>query len=66
MCIRDSDTVHYGLLPEEKASKMEFLLRTIPTDGTAAYVGDGVNDIEELKLADVGVATVSYTHLGCG
>lgn len=50
------DTVHAGLLPEEKASKMEFLLRTIPTDGTAAYVGDGVNDIEELKLADVGVA----------
>ncbi|MGI6181114.1 MAG: heavy metal translocating P-type ATPase [Agathobaculum sp.] len=50
------DTVHYGLLPEEKASKMEFLLRTIPTDGTAAYVGDGINDIEELKLADVGVA----------
>ena len=34
---------------------MEFLLRTIPTDGTAAYVGDGINDIEELKLADVGV-----------
>ena len=50
------DTVHYGLMPEEKASKMEFLMRTIPTDGTAAYVGDGVNDIEELELADVGVA----------
>ncbi|MDY3618071.1 heavy metal translocating P-type ATPase [Agathobaculum sp.] len=50
------DTVHSGLLPEEKASKMEFLLRTIPTDGTAAYVGDGVNDLSELKLADVGVA----------
>ena len=50
------DTVHSGLLPEEKASKMEFLLRTIPTDGTAAYVGDGVNDLPELKLADVGVA----------
>lgn len=49
------DTVHFGLLPEEKASKMEFLLRTIPTDGTAAYVGDGINDLEELKLADVGV-----------
>ena len=50
------DTVHYGLMPEEKASKMEFLMRTIPTDGTAAYIGDGVNDIEELKMADVGVA----------
>lgn len=50
------DTVHFGLQPEEKASKMEFLMRTIPTDGTAAYIGDGVNDIEELKMADVGIA----------
>lgn len=50
------DTTHFGLQPEEKASKMEFLMRTIPTDGTAAYVGDGVNDIEELKMADVGIA----------
>lgn len=50
------DTVHSGLMPDEKASKMEFLLRTIPTDGTAAYIGDGVNDLAELRLADVGVA----------
>ncbi|WNX86571.1 heavy metal translocating P-type ATPase [Agathobaculum sp. NTUH-O15-33] len=49
------DTVHAGLLPEEKASKLEFLLRTIPTDGTAAYVGDGVNDASELGQADIGV-----------
>lgn len=50
------DTVHHGLLPEEKASKMEFLMRTIPTDGTAAYVGDGMDDTAELEQADVGVA----------
>ena len=50
------DAVHCGLMPEEKAAKMDFLLRTIPTDGTAAYVGDGVCDIEEIKMADIGVA----------
>ena len=50
------DTIHFGLQPEEKASKLEFLMRTIPTDGTSAYVGDGVNDIEERSMADVGVA----------
>ena len=50
------DTVHCGLMPEEKQAKLDFLMRTIPTDGTTAYVGDGVSDIEQLKMADVGVA----------
>ncbi len=49
------DTVHSGLLPEEKASKMEFLLRTIPTDGTSGYVGNGIDDFDELRQADVGI-----------
>ncbi len=49
------DTVHSGLLPEEKASKMEFLLRTIPTDGTSGYVGNGIDDLDELRQADVGI-----------
>lgn len=55
------DTTHIGLTPEEKATKMEFLLRTIPTDGTTAYVGTGDNDQEELKLADVGITT-GFAH----
>lgn len=49
------DTVHHSLVPEEKASKMEFLLRTIPTDGTSGYIGDGTNDADILKQADVGI-----------
>lgn len=49
------DTVHCGLMPEEKQAKLDFMMRTIPTDGTTAYVGDGVSDIEQLKMADVGV-----------
>ncbi len=50
------DAVHCGLMPEEKQAKLDFMMRTIPTDGTTAYVGDGVSDIEQLKMADVGVA----------
>lgn len=50
------DTIHFGLQPEEKAAKMDFLMRTIPTDGAEAYIGDGIHDLEELKIADVGIA----------
>ena len=50
------DTVHCSLMPEEKQAKLDFMMRMIPTDGTTAYVGDGVSDIEQLKMADVGVA----------
>ena len=50
------DTVHCSLMPEEKQAKLDFMMRTIPTDGRTAYVGDGVSDIEQLKMADVGVA----------
>ena len=37
-------------MPEEKQAKLDFMMRTIPTDGTTAYVGDGVSDIEQLKM----------------
>ena len=50
------DTIHFGLQPEEKAAKMDFLMRTIPTDGAEAYIGDGIHDLDELKTADVGIA----------
>lgn len=51
------DTTHAGLTPEEKAVKIDFLLRTIPTDGTTAYVGTGDHDQEEMKRVDVGITT---------
>ena len=50
------DTIHFGLQPEEKAAKMDFLMRTIPTDGAEAYIGDGIHDLGELQTADVGIA----------
>lgn len=50
------DTIHFGLQPEEKAAKMDFLMRTIPTDGAEAYIGDGIHDLDELQTADVGIA----------
>ena len=31
-------------------------MRTIPTDGAEAYIGDGIHDLDELKTADVGIA----------
>ncbi|MFR4415713.1 MAG: HAD-IC family P-type ATPase, partial [Butyricicoccus sp.] len=49
------DTVHCSLMPEEKQAKLDFMMRTIPTDGTTAYDGDGESDIEQLKMVDVGV-----------
>lgn len=41
---------------KKKAAKMDFLMRTIPTDGAEAYIGDGIHDLDELKTADVGIA----------
>jgi len=49
------DSVRCELLPEDKVSAVEELLRE-KTDGALIFVGDGVNDAPVLSRADVGVA----------
>ena len=48
------DRVYSGLLPADKVTKVEELLRT--DGGAVAFVGDGINDAPVLARADVGVA----------
>ncbi len=50
------DEVHAGLLPQDKVSHVEALLKSKPEKTTLAFVGDGVNDAPVLARADVGVA----------
>jgi len=46
------DEVYAELLPEEKYSRLEELIKA----GKTMYVGDGINDAPSLALADAGVA----------
>ena len=47
---------HAELLPADKVTHLEELLKTKPAGKTLAYVGDGINDAPVLKRADVGIA----------
>ena len=50
------DEYHAELLPADKVTHLEKLLKTKPAGKALAYVGDGINDAPVLKRADVGIA----------
>ena len=50
------DEYHAELLPADKLTHVERLLKEKTADKTLAYVGDGNNDAPVLKRADVGIA----------
>ena len=50
------DEFHAELLPADKLTHVERLLKDKPAEKTLAYVGDGINDAPVLKRADVGLA----------
>ena len=50
------DEVYSELLPQDKVSIMEDLLKQKEENEVLAFVGDGINDAPVLALADIGIA----------
>jgi Cd2+/Zn2+-exporting ATPase len=50
------DSFYADLLPEDKVSIFEKLIKQSRNEGKIAFVGDGINDAPVLARADVGVA----------
>ena len=50
------DEVKSELLPDEKVEAVEALLSDGRTEGSLAFVGDGINDAPVLSRADIGIA----------
>lgn len=49
-------TIYSELLPEDKVSRVEELLRQKTGKSKLAFVGDGINDAPVLSVADIGIA----------
>ncbi|MEA4973093.1 MAG: heavy metal translocating P-type ATPase [Candidatus Metalachnospira sp.] len=49
------DTVYAELLPDDKVKKLEELINS-SSDGSVAFVGDGINDAPSISRADIGIA----------
>ncbi len=50
------DEFHGNLLPEDKVTHLERIMRETGRHGATAFVGDGINDAPVLARADVGIA----------
>lgn len=50
------DEIHAELLPQDKVSIVEQLLKNKQEKETLVFVGDGINDAPVITLADVGIA----------
>lgn len=50
------DEVYSELLPGDKVSQVERLLKEKPAKAKLAFVGDGINDAPVLSRADIGIA----------
>lgn len=50
------DLVKSELLPEDKVSSVEYLIKNKNAGSTLVFIGDGVNDAPVLARADVGIA----------
>ncbi|MCR5096260.1 MAG: cadmium-translocating P-type ATPase [Erysipelotrichaceae bacterium] len=50
------DEIHAELLPQDKVTEVEKLLKGKDEKDALAFVGDGINDAPVIALADVGIA----------